>query len=282
MKLTDRVHRLAILTLAFALFSLCSYAGKITYTFNDTLVFNFEFETSYSKFVMNLRGNDYVVGFTSQEDMVLQPATFFQQAIESATMQRNGNDYTITFHFNKLPDKQPELFKQGGGVRLVFTLPAYTPRPFNITNQALQSQPSQTSIYFSMIFYLAIVLAILWALYWFLRKFVKRNVVTDIPGTGHLLGRVDLEYRKSLYFYEIGRKVYILGVTDNAVTLVDILESDEDLAVIKSGFARRTEFSSYMGFFNRKGEGEIGGIDAEMDIAKTVISDKLNSIRNRK
>ncbi len=48
---------------------------------------------------------------------------------------------------------------------------------------------------------LLIVLAVMLVLFWIVKSFFKKQVFTDIPGgMGRLLGKADLDIRKSLFF----------------------------------------------------------------------------------
>lgn len=52
-----------------------------------------------------------------------------------------------------------------------------------------------------MIWGLLIVLAVMLVLFWIVKSFFKKKqVFTDIPGMGRLLGKADLDIRKSLFF----------------------------------------------------------------------------------
>ena len=104
----------------------------------------------------------------------------------------------------------------------------------------------------------------------------KSILYSDIPGSGRLLGKVDLELRKSLYFYEIGDIIYIIGVTDNSMNVIDKVLDDAEAAKIRAGFIKKHDFKGYMNFFKRK---EL--LDDDLSSSNAMVEEKLNNMRKR-
>ena len=75
-----------------------------------------------------------------------------------------------------------------------------------------------TSSYVKMISGLIFVVILIFLLFFVLKIFFKKQLFSDIPGSGRLLGKVDLDLRKSLYFYEIGDVIYIIGILSNTIS----------------------------------------------------------------
>jgi len=90
-----------------------------------------------------------------------------------------------------------------------------------------------------------------------------------------MLGKIDITVGKSLYFYELGHYIYLLAISSNNITLIDKIEDSEVVTIIREGFAKRKDFSSYFRFFSRK------SLNEDINITKTIIEEKLNSLRKK-
>ena len=75
-------------------------------------------------------------------------------------------------------------------------------------------------------------------MYWLLKFFMKKNISSDIPGIGRLIGKVDIMPGKSLVFFELLNTIYLLSMTSENITLVDKIVDETVCDRIKEGFTR--------------------------------------------
>lgn len=160
----------------------------------------------------------------------------------------------------------PEIVSQPRVLKISYAFPKVAQADPVVGSQA----------YTRMIWGLLIILAVMLTIFWLFKTYFKRQVFTDIPGTGRLLGKADIDLRKSLYFYEIDDKIYILGVTDSSMTLIEKVADEDEVTRIKAGFNKKTEFSNYMKFFKKN-----PGVKDEVEISRNSISERLKSLRKR-
>jgi flagellar biogenesis protein FliO len=183
-----------------------------------------------------------------------------------------GTRKQLTFRFeDKVFD--PILTRQAKSISIDFAMPMAS----NLAPAPVSAAPApMTGAYAGMFVALAIVVAIILLLYGVMKYFFKHNVVTDIPGIGRLLGKIDLEMKKSIVFYELGEVIYMIGITDGSITLMDKVTDPTAVNLIKAGFSRRKDFSSYMKFFRKKNE-----IGDDFKDSSALIEEKLSSLRKK-
>lgn len=258
-------------------------AADITYEIKrDSIDFVMTFQSAPANVTMLKGEKDVVFNFDTSEPVSFTRQDFFDLPIRSAYVA-SGDSYRkkfiITFDG---PVIEPKV--TASGKRVVISVPIAadllaTPAiGDNITTERPKQAVPGAGSYFRMIFGLMIVLVVILGLYWFLKTYLKKRVLSDIPGSGRLLGRVDLDIRKSLYFYEIGETIYIIGVTDSSMSLIDKVSDGSDMTKIKSGLAKKSEFNGYMTFFDRKSK---SGLNEDMSAGSTLIEEKIKSLRKK-
>jgi len=77
---------------------------------------------------------------------------------------------------------------------------------------------------------------------------MKKNYLSDIPGVGRSLGRIDVMPGKTIIFYEIKDIVYMFGVSGDNIHLIDRIDRPDMIDAIKAGFSKKENFSSYFRF----------------------------------
>lgn len=122
---------------------------------------------------------------------------------------------------------------------------------------------------------LLIILVFIFIVFWLIKLVYKGKVVSIIPGLGRTLGKIDITVGKSLYFYELGTSIYIFAITSNNMNLVDKIVDPETVNIVKEGFAKRKDFSSYLRFFNKK------TLNDDVNITKTILEEKIDSLRKK-
>lgn len=259
------------------------FAADITFEAKrDSIDFTMTFQNAPANIKMLKGDKDVVFNFETSEQVNFTRQDFFDLPIRSAYV--TGGDsfrkkFIVTFDG---PAIEPKVTASGKTVLISFPIsPDLLATPLegdNITTERRKPSVPGAGSYFRMMFGLFVVLVIILGLYWFLKKYLKKRVLSDIPGSGRLLGRVDLEIRKSLYFYEIGETIYIIGVTDSSMSLIDKISDDSDMTKIKSGLAKKSEFNGYMTFFGRKNK---SGLNEDMSAGSALIEEKIQSLRKK-
>ncbi len=269
------------LTILFTLLSTSLYAAELKSTIKDNKAeFVFTFQKGYSAFeqLADETKNTLVFTFDTTEKIVFDRENYYDIPIKSAYL--DSKDKKRFFVEFKEQPIEPIINKTNKKISIVFPIPVKTNTNVLDNNQQVASpkiEPVGAGSYGRMLFGLTIVLIIIMVLFYFLKVFFKRQIYSDIPGSGRLLGKVDLELRKSLYFYEIGDIIYIIGVTDSGMNVIDKIVDEVEAVKIRAGFIKKHDFKGYMTFFKRKEH-----LDEELSSSNAIVEDKLNSIRNRK
>ncbi len=260
-------------------------AGAINYEIvDDNINFTISYEKPYNSFDVLKSGNNFILSFDTADKFVFERENFFDMPISSAYLlddETYRKKFVVAFESAPI---EPKISKSNENVIVSFAFPTGTLTGGAVDAELLpaeEASPSalpSASSYIRMIFSLAIVLIVILLVYRFLRSYASKQVFTDIPGSGRLLGKVDLEMRRSLYFYELGDVLYILSGTENSIQLVDKITDEIEINKIKSGFVKKREFGGYMAFFGRKDNSEL---DEDMSITNSVVADKLDNMRKK-
>ncbi|WP_415238998.1 FliO/MopB family protein [Seleniivibrio woodruffii] len=255
-----------LLLIAMFLVSTSALAAHLTYEIDDTgLRIQVDFDNGYSNVNTLKLDKSFVVSFETNEPIVFNQE-FWDMPVEKLfvasddTRKRLITDFAETLVV-------PEIVSQPKVLKITYTFPKAAKAADPVVG---------TKAYARMIWGLLIILAVMLGIFWVFKTYFKRQVFTDIPGTGRLLGKVDLDIRKSLYFYELDDKIYIMGITDTSMNLIEKVTDEDEVTRIKSGFAKKTEFVNYMKFFKRN-----PGIKDEVEISRNSISERLKSLRKR-
>ena len=263
-------------------FSSLSFAATIKYEIKkDSVDFLLTFQNPPANVKMLKGDRDIVFNFDSAEPIEFK-LDFFDLPIKSATVTGDGTyrkKFIVTFEKSII---EPKVNPGGKTLLISFPIAAEILNP-NTNSDNLSVETAKPALpgmgaYFRTIFALIMVLAIILVLYKLLKSYLKKQVFSDIPGSGRLLGKVDLDIRKSLYFYEIGDSVYIIGSTDTSITLIDKVSDDGEITNIKSGLAKKYEFTGYMSFFGKKAK---AGLNEEMSVGNALVEEKIQSLRRK-
>ena len=245
---------------------------------SDRVEFVLEFSRGYSNDDLLKSEDSVVFSFETSESIDFPRQDFFDLPLRSAYFTSDSFRKKLIISFDGKPI-EPIISKEAK--KIILTFP-FTPvsQPVgdtaDISSQTKSSAVPGAGAYFRMIFGLCIVLFIILVCYWLVKSYFKKKVFTDIPGSGRLLGKVDLDIRKSLFFYEIGDNIYIIGVTESGMNLLDKITDDSEAAKIRAGFTKKREFTGYMSFFKRKNE-----LDEDISVSSTIIGEKLKSLRKK-
>ncbi|ADD67094.1 hypothetical protein Dacet_0294 [Denitrovibrio acetiphilus DSM 12809] len=239
-------------------------AGVIYDVDNSSLSIKISFSKGYSNVNTLKLDKSYVISFETNEELSFEQ-TFWDMPVKSAYVTSDGTRKRFIAEFDR-DVIVPEVSSQEGLLKINFPFPKGT----------VEEPLVGTKAYAKMIWGLLIILAVMLFSFWLLKSFFKKQVLTDIPGTGRLLGKADLDIRKSLYFYEIDETIYIIGVTDASMNLIDKISGEDEASRIKAGFSKKNDFSSYMHFFKKQ-----PSIKDEVEISRTTINERLKSLRKR-
>ncbi len=264
----------------FAIFTFQGYCAELKADVdNKRAEYVFTFQKGYSAFeqLSDETRNTIIFTFDTSEDIVFERQNYFDMPIKSAyLLSKDKKRFFIEFKDTII---EPIVNKADRQISIVFPLPEKKPEinaAAALVPAANPSMPS-TSSYVKMISGLIFVVILIFLLFFVLKIFFKKQLFSDIPGSGRLLGKVDLDLRKSLYFYEIGDVIYIIGITDNGMNVIDKISDEAEAAKIRSGFIKKHDFKGYMSFFKRKAH-----LDDDLTSSNAIVEEKLNSIRSRK
>ncbi len=251
--------------LALILLSVTAQAANLTYEIDESgLNIVIDFEHGYSNVNTLKLDKSFVISFETNEKIEFTQ-DFWDMPVEKLYITSDDTRKRLITDFSE-ELAVPEIVSQPKQIRITYTFP-----------KAPEGEPLVgKKAYSRMVWGLMIVLAVMLGIFWMFKTFFKRQVFTDIPGTGRLLGKVDMDIRKSLFFYEIDNKIYILGVTDTSMNLIEKITDEDEVTRIKSGFTKKTEFSNYMKFFKKN-----PGLKDEVEISRNSISERLKSLRKR-
>ena len=266
-----------------------SFSAEIKYEIEqDKIVFNILFKRGYSNLDLLESTNSFLLSFETAEKLEFERQDFFDLPLESAyiSVTDDRKKFVVTYTSDYIKpslisaDKQITISIPLTGAYMAGRLPIGLDDAIG-TNQ-VEAPPKvdplpTTGSYFRMLLGLGIVLAIILIAYSLMRRYFKKQVFTDIPGTGRLLGKVDLDLRKSLYFYELGDIIYVIGVTDNNMTLIDKIVDDEEATKIRVGMTSKKDFGGYFSFFQKKND-----LDDEMNTSNAIVEEKLKSLREKR
>lgn len=249
----------------FFMSSFGAYAAEIKSALSaNEVTFTINFEKGYSAVNLIKLDKSYVISFQTAEEIAYSEE-FWDSVVSQAYIHAEGDRKKLIVEFNSEP-AEPKL--QTTDKTVIATFPFTTPPPMTETES--------TNVYIRMVTGLGITVVIILFIYWLSKKMLSRNVLSELPGTGRLLGKVDLDIRKSLVFYELGENIYIFGVTDMAINLVEKVTAEDEVNKIKSGFARKGEFGSYMNFFAKGSD-----VKTDLESSRSIVREKLKSIRKR-
>lgn len=175
-------------------------------------------------------------------------------------------------------------FSESKGSKLVFTFDKSAYRPnilkennFFVIRFVRQNSQAYSSGNSFVRMFMGIVVIIIFILFCYVlfKIMMKKQLNSNIPGSGRLLGKVDIFPGKSLVFYELVESVYILSMTSDSLTVIDKIYDPITCDKIKEGFARKKDFSSYMRFFGKN-------IDAkDIDITNEILQEKVERLRKK-
>lgn len=267
----------------FFLFYGASFGASVTYDIkNNGIDFILDFQNQPSNLTMLKGDKNIVFNFDTPETVNFKRQDFFDLPIKSAYISGENTyrkKFIVTF------DKEiidPKVAAVGKTITISFPV---SPELLavntgdNLTTPPMKQPLAGSGTYFRMMFGLLVVLAVILIMYKLLKTYLNKQVFSDIPGSGRLLGKVDLDIRKSLYFYEIGDIIYIIGVTDSNMTLIDKIGDESDMTKIKAGLAKKREFAGYMSFFGKKNNAS--GLDADISASNILVEEKIKSLRKK-
>ncbi len=240
----------------FIIFANCFQVNGATLSSNienKKAEYIFSFQRGYSAFeqLADERNNTVIFTFDTSEDIKFDRQDYFDKPIKSAYLTtKDKKRFFIEFKSSLI---EPIINKTDKQISIIFPFPEMPLERANIptTNNENSAIPTTTS-YVKMITGLIFTLILIFLLFFVLKIFFRKQLFSDIPGSGRLLGKVDLDIRKSLFFYEIGDIIYIIGVTDNGMNVIDKINDEVEATKIRAGFIKKHNFKAYMSFFKRK------------------------------
>ena len=254
-----------IFILLFLLLSTSLYSANLEFVYdNNTMNVKLHFSQEFSIQKPKKEGKIFSIKLKTNEPLDNITREFWGYPLERVYTATDDMYKFVNFEF--VDDSYDAELKRTGNILYITFKSKSTPtnidRPLG-------------GLYFRAFIGLLIVLIFLLILFWLVKLVARGKGVSVIPGVGRILGKIDIAVGKSLYFYELGRYIYLFAVSNNNINLADKIEDPEVVTVIKEGFAKKKNFSSYLRFFTRKSFKE------DIDITKTILEEKLDSLRRK-
>jgi len=242
-----------------------AFAADVKYDIDgDKLKLELQFAKGYSNVNTLKLDKSFVVSFESNEDIEFQQ-TFWDLPVKSIFVSSDGVKKRLIAEFES-EVTVPEILSQPKVLKVSFPFPKSVTQPVTVGKKA----------YAKMVWGLLIILALILFMFWVAKVFFRKQVFSDIPGAGRLLGKADLDLRKNLYFYEVDEKIYIIGVTDASMNLIDKIDDEDSVTRIKAGFSKKADFGNYMKLFKKSPQ-----VKDEVEISRESINERLKSLKER-
>jgi flagellar biogenesis protein FliO len=241
------------------------YSAKIDFIYdNNTINIKLILIKEFSIQEYKKEGKIFYVKLKTNEPLDNITKEFWGYSIERISVTHDGKNYLINFEF--IDDAYEAELKRSGN--LLYVTFKTKPEPVNVGSTAGR-------LYFRAFIGLAIILIFILIVFWLIKLIYRGKIISVIPGVGRILGKIDLAPGRSLYFYELGIHIYILAVAGNNLNLIDKIENIEVINIIKEGFAKRKDFSSYLRFFGKK------TLNEDINITKTILEEKIDTLRKK-
>jgi flagellar biogenesis protein FliO len=241
------------------------YSASLEFSYdNNTINIRLNFSEEFSVQEYKKNGKIFSIKLKTKEPLDNITKEFWGYSIERVYVADDKIYKFINFEF--VDDAyDAELKRTGNTLYVTFkfkTVPANIDRPID-------------GLYLRAFIGLLIILIFIFIVFWLVKLVYKGKVVSVIPGVGRVLGKIDISVGKSLYFYELGTCIYIFAITSNNMNLVDKITDPESVNIVKEGFAKRKDFSSYLRFFSKK------TLNDDINITKTILEEKIDSLRKK-
>lgn len=255
---------LSVLVIVY-LSSISAQAATLDFHYdNKTINFNITFEKDFNIIEHLKYGNTYKIKVKTNEVIDNLSKEFWGYPIERVVVKHDNNFYVLFFEF--VDEHFDAEIKRSGNT--LFLNVTFTTTPVNF-------EFNTGGIYLRIFIGTLGILIFIFLIYGFIKIVFKSKTLSNIPGVGRVLGKIDLTYSKSLFFYELGMCIYIIGVTSDSIALVDKITDTTEINIIKGGFSRKREFSSYLRFFGKK------AVKQDLDITKNILEEKIESLRKK-
>lgn len=239
------------------------WAANLNYDLNDKqVIIHIDFEKSFDSISQLEFGKKSIVKLRVNEDVDISQE-FWGTPLAKVSSIQKGKEVQIVFEFLEIPVR-PVMKQVGNGIdfKIIFS-------------NKVEKIYSGGNVYVRVLVGLSIILIFILLIYGLIKIFFKKNISTEIPGVGRGLGKVDIMPGKSLFFYELGSFIYILGLTGDSINLIDKITDENEINQIKSGFSKKKNFSSYLKYFSKMDMGK------DIDTTSTIIRDKVNSLKGK-
>lgn len=257
------MNKAAFVCLFLVLLSTPIFSADLTYTLDDEKVdIHLNFLKPIGKVLVKEDQNRIIAKFQTTDNVDISQE-FWGVPLAKVYGEHDGKTASLIFEFIDVA-VMPDIQQSEKTLDLKFTF---------IKSQ--QQSYSSGSVYFRLVVGLLFTVICILVIYWFAKMFLKKNLSTEIPGVGRGLGKVDIMPGKSLFFYELGDIIYILGLSGDQISLIDKICDEDEINKIKAGFSRKTDFTSYLKYFSK------GDMDKEVDVTSTIIRDKVNSLKKK-
>jgi flagellar biogenesis protein FliO len=240
-------------------------ATKMTYTTDDNSLI-IKLNVSIHKDTLKIKQTDKALEFDFVTDDVIDISQeFWGIPVSRVYSKQNGKNVKLFFDFIDKSVKPDVNFDKE-----IFYIKINFPKETKSNNQYKNS-----SVYYRLIVGLLLIIVFILIIVFFTKIFMKKKITSELPGVGRVLGKVDVMPGKSLVFFELTEYIYILGLSGDNIRLIDKITNEIEINKIKMGFESKGNFSSYLKFFTKN------DLDKELDVASTVVRDKVNKLKKK-
>ncbi len=247
----------------FFLSCICVFAEMSYKIDGNTLLLSIKTKVKKNSITVRQKEKSVEVDFITDDNMNISQE-FWGIPLSRIYSKQNGNKVRLILDFIDKSVK-PSVSYNSDVLNLKIIFP----------NEKTENTYKSSGVYYRLIVGLLITLVFIMVIVFFMKVFFKKNLNSELPGVGRILGKLDIMPGKSIVFFELAEKIYLLGVTSDGVNIIDKITDEVEINLIKSGFASKANFSSYLKFFSKN------DLDKDLDVASTIIKDKVNRLKKK-
>ncbi|MDY6821322.1 MAG: hypothetical protein SVN78_06845 [Deferribacterota bacterium] len=269
-KKTKKVYTIGRLSFIFLILSIIcgtnfAFSAQVDLNFdNKTLNFKIVFNKEFKIVDSYKDGNSFYVKLKTDEKLDALNKEFWGYSVERIVTEKKENFKIITFDL--ISKNFKANLKRTGNVLFV---------SFNVEASPAGIDLPSTNLYLRTFIGLIVILVFIFIILWLIKLIYRSRNAFQLTGIGNILGRVDLLPGKSLIFYELGKIIYIFSSAGNNLRFVDKITDEVTINLIKEGFSRRKDFSSYLRFSKKK------NVSDDVEDTKSILKERLDSLRKR-
>ena len=237
---------------------------KMTYKLNDnSLLIKFNANVNKESVKIIEYDKSIEVDFKTKEKINVSQE-FWGVPVSKVYSKQEGDNVKLIFDFIGHPVK-PSISFDNKNIYFKIIFP----------KEKAEGQYKSSSVYYRLIVGLLLIIVFILVMVFFMKLFLKKNINSELPGVGRVLGKVDIMPGKSIVFFELAESIYLLGISSDRINKIDKITDEVEINMIKSGFTAKNNFSSYLKFFSRN------DLNKDLDVTSTIIKDKVDKLKKK-